>query len=182
MEPPSQGPPSLGPSGETYRKATRRRKHVHRRWPRFRLRFVLVAAALLLVPLSLVWRRLPAPRPNEPPPQAKSKDRQALVAAVNKEVAAIGKDLPPSDIVVTSASVKNRDGNLVLSGAIQNRTARAYPLVHIIFDSLDVRHNTAGVVEGDVRGLQPNKETAFEIGPVNPQARSFIVRSIRPAQ
>jgi hypothetical protein len=175
------GPPSQGPPGETYRKSTRRR-HVHRRRPKFRLLFVLVAAAVLLIPASLIWRRIPVSRPSEPPPQARSKDRQALVAAVNKEVAGIGKDLPPSDIVVTSASVKIRDGNLVLWGAVKNRTERAYPLVHIIFDSLDRRHNTAGVVEGDVRGLQPNKETAFEIGPVNPQARTFLVRSIRPVQ
>jgi hypothetical protein len=146
------------------------------------LLFALVAGALLMVPVSLLWRRIPVSRPSEPPPPAKSQDRQALIAAVNKEVAAIGKDVPPSDMVVTTAAVKNRDGNLVLTGAIQNRTARAYPLVHIIFDSLDWRHNTAGVVEGDVRGLQPNKETGFEIGPVNPQARTFLVRSIRPVQ
>jgi hypothetical protein len=115
-------------------------------------------------------------------PQAKAEDRQALMAAVNKVVSQTGKKVPPADLVVAAANLLNRDGQVYLTGAIQNRSSRMYSRVHIVFDMTDGGHNSAGVVEGDVTGVLAQKDTRFEIGPVNPQARWMWVRSIQPVE
>jgi hypothetical protein len=177
--------PPTGPSDELYR-ARRRRRHHHRRRSKSVLPIALGSLAVILISGATYWYFL-AYRPADPSrPDAKvkqeSKDRMALVAAVNQVLSQTGKDLPASDLVVGSASLENRAGKIFLAGTLENRSNRAYLRVHIIFDTTDQDHNPAGQVEGDVGVVQPGKNASFEIGPVSPDARTWIVHSITAGQ
>ncbi|MGO9256191.1 MAG: hypothetical protein ACLQU1_07820 [Bryobacteraceae bacterium] len=116
------------------------------------------------------------------PRQAKPDDRRALVAAVNKILTQTGKNVQSADVVVVTATLHSRDGQSYLTGSLQNRSSRTYSRMHIVFDTTDQHHNPAGVVEGDVSGVQAQKETSFEIGPMSPLARRWFVRSIEPVE
>jgi hypothetical protein len=176
MEPQRQGQPD-----ELYRPRVKRRKHIRRR-PKHLLLIVLVALSLLILPVGWKFYSLSDHRSTAIPPQAKAEDRRALVAVVNKMVSKTGQNVPPADLVVGAANLRSRDGQVYLTGAIQNRSSRMYSRVHIVFDTTDRSHNSAGVVEGDVSGVLAQKETSFEIGPINPLARWFWVRSIQPVE
>jgi hypothetical protein len=176
MEPPPQDRPD-----EIYRaRRVRPRRHIRRR-PKSLL-LVIVVGVVILLPAAWLYHVSRTSHPVDAPRSAKSAERLALVAAVNKIVSQTGKDVPPADLVVGSATLHERDGKFYLLGAIQNHGERAYSRVHIIFDTFDRSRNPAGLVEGDVSGLQPQKDGRFEIGPVNPGVRTFSVRSIRPVQ
>ena len=104
------------------------------------------------------------------------------MASINKIMKQAGKDIPSADLVVGSATIYNRGGKLYLSGTVHNQSSRIYPRVHVVFDTFDSQRNPAGTVEADVNDLQPEKEGAFEIGPLNPAVVSFLVRWIQPFQ
>ena len=176
MEPQPQGRP-----GEIYRARTRRRKHFRRR-RKSTLLIVLALASVLLIP---IFRKLPdvvRHYLSSLPRQAKPDDRKALVAAVNKMLTQTGKKVRSADLVLVTATLHSRDGQLYLTGSLQNRSSRTYSRVHIIFDTTDKHHNPAGVVEGDVSGVQAQKETSFEIGPVSPLALRWFLRPIEPVE
>lgn len=131
--------------------------------------------------LLVLWKlsNLPRRRPNPNPPQAD--DRPALVAPLNKQAAQTGQDIPVADLLVDKVGLHNRDGKIYLIGAVQNRSSRDYGRVHIIFDTYDNDHKPT-VVQGDVSGVAAGKETSFELGPVLPLVRTFVVRSIQPVE
>lgn len=177
MEPQPQRRP-----GELYRARARSRKHIHRRRLKFTFLIRLVLASVLILPMGWKLYDLSRHRPSMAPPPAKLDDRRALVAAVNKMLSQTGKKVPLMDLVLVTATLHSRDGQSYLIGAVQNRSSRVYSQVHIIFDTTDRHHNPAGVVEGDVSGVQAHKATPFEIGPVSPLARRWFVRSIGPVE
>jgi hypothetical protein len=176
MEPQLQGQPA-----ERYRARVRRRNHIRRR-PKSLLLIAMVAAILLILPVGWMFYYLSHHRPRNLPQQAKSSERRALLAAVNKLLSHVGKDVGPADLAVGTATLHSRDGRLYLIGAVQNRSSRTYLKVHIIFDTIDRNRDPAGVVEGDLSGVAAQKETSFEIGPVSPLAAWWLVRSIKPVE
>jgi hypothetical protein len=180
MEPPPEKP-SPQRTGEVYRARKTGRKHRHRR-PRKRV-LVGVSAAVLLLAMASLYYYYANRRPTMAiPSPVTPADRRALIAAVNKIVAQTGKDVPRADVVVDNASLHERDGRVYLQGTLRDQSSRPYPKVHVAFDTLDHHRNPAGIVEGDVTGLEPQKTVSFDFGPVNPDVRSFSVRSIEPEQ
>jgi len=163
----------------------RRRRHVSST-PRPLLWLVVIVAIAIAAPTGIFFYRVSqrslANRRAEQPDPAISPERRALVDAVNKMIAGTGKDVPASDLVVGTTTVHKRDGVLYLAGTVQNRGSRAYARVHVIFDTTDRYHNPAGVLEADVTDVQPQKDAAFDIGPMNPHVFTIAVRSIRPVE
>lgn len=179
MHPPSREQPDGMPR-------TRPRRHISQQRPKTLLLIALVVLlAVALVPASRFAYRFTRQGlnsiPKKAPPAAKSPD-PALIAFLNRTVEQAGKNLHPQDLVLGMATLHERGGKVFLSGTIQNHSSRAYARVHLIFDTVDRRHNPSGVLEGDVSGVQPGQETPFELGPLSPEARSYLVRSIRPVE
>jgi hypothetical protein len=176
MESPPEGSP-----GEVYRERRRRRPRKHRSHRTKSRVLALLTVTVLVIPVAGAWYYLyhRRPMPGRPDQQKQeSKERLALVATVNKMLAQTGKDVPPSDLVVGSATLRSREGKVYLDGTLENHSSHAYPRVHIIFDAMDKGHNPAGLAEGDVNGIEPGKNTSFELGPVNSDARTCVLRSI----
>jgi hypothetical protein len=120
---------------------------------------------------------------NRPPandPRHAERERQALIASINKTLAQTGQNLPPSSgVVIKSAVLRDRDGKRYLTGTVHNQSAVSYSLLHLVFNTYDKRHNRAGEVEGDVVELKSGQEAPFEIGPANANARTCALESMR---
>jgi len=160
----------------------RRRQRLQRR-----AKFVVPVAILLaaVVAIGGVWKvySLARRRVSERSQSGQSgriEDQRVLLSDVNRAVDQAGKGVLPAELVVESATLHGRDGALYLTGTIQNRSAKAYERLHIVFDAFDRHRNPAGVVEGDVIGVQAGKSASFELGPVSPQVRTVAVRMIQP--
>ena len=166
--------------GEIYRARKSRRKH-HHSGPRRRA-LAITGGVVLIAGMAWLYYRSSNANPLAITPPAKSAERLALIAAVNKIVAQAGKEVPRPSVVVDNAGLHDRDGHVYLSGTLLNQSSQSYARVHVMFETLDINHNPAGLVEGDVTGLLPEKTTSFEFGPVNPDIRSFSIRSIEPVQ
>jgi len=105
-------------------------------------------------------------------------DQLGVTVAVNQALSE-ARTLPPAELVLGSASLVKRDGQLFLSGAVENRSTRVYSRVHLTFYASDEEGNRAGVLEADVSNLQPHKETTFEIGPAKPEVHAVILQSLQ---
>ena len=165
--------------------ASRPRRHVRAGQPRVFLLAGLLGAVLLMVPLGWILFKRSADHSDYHSPDAapsKSPARAAVVEAVNQAVAQAGKNVPAPDVVVNTATLHNRAGQIYLVGTVENRSSRAYSGAHVVFDALDQRRNPAGIAQGDVGPLGPGKQAPFDFGPLNPETRLCVVRSIEPVQ
>jgi len=176
MEPPSQAQP-----GEIYRK--KRPKQIGRKPKSVAL--AVLTVIMLLVPVGWFlsrFVRLPqGSRSRDLQKNSKPDDRLALAQSLDKILAQVGKEVPPPDLTVGSATLHNREGQVYLAGTVVNRSSRPYVHVHVVFDGLDRRRNPAAVVEADVFSLPPGKTAGFDVGPINPAVRTCLVRSVAPA-
>jgi len=180
-------PPEQAPSGEVYRaKRQGRRRRRHRRL--IKPRHIAMAMFALAIfgaagASYYLYHRRPIYAQSDAARKAReARDRQSLVTTVNQMLSQTGKDVPPSDLVLGVATLRTREGKVYLDGTLVNRSAHPYPRVHLIFDAMDKGHNPAGLAEGDVTGVQAERETAFELGPVSSEARTCVLRSISLVQ
>jgi len=176
-------PEESRPTRRTPAHFTRRRK---RGRPRHRSRVPQVLMLVLLcgVMLGVAWKvfHISNRLPNKDTFERTRRDRVALVAEINKQLAQTGKNVPVADVVVNSAIFRDRDGDRYLTGTVHNKSQTSYSTLHLSFDTYDSHHNRAGIVEGDVLHLAAGEEAPFEIGPTNPRARYCSLQSIREAK